>query len=460
MAPLKLYPYQKQGVDFLLQHSGGLLLDEQGLGKTIQALIAIRNMLAQPCYALDTIDTALNSSRKPITHLIIVCPAVMQATWKVHVESILGDFRASVKILIHSYEWYSKTDNLKSVIVDIKSTPSKIAVLVDEAHYIKTPTSIRTRAVLTLLGLPEVVFKVLLTGTPITRDIDDLYIPLKVFYGDGNSPLVHYPKSIYEYRKRFMRCIHTFFGDKYQGYRSDGAKEYLKSLLKQISLRRTKSGVGLNLPPILRTPVYIDINKSVAKESLSILDYAIRVINGADSYTTYKTDLEEEASHVATIRKALGIAKVPQAVQYIQTLTDANITKIIVFGVHIDVVKLLSETLKTKLKSYTVHTITGGTTIPQRDRIIESFQNDSSPQILVANMVACGVGITLTAAHTVVFTELDFTPSNMMQAEARVHRISQTSSVSSIYLLANNSLDVKIMDLIKTKMEIIKETLR
>lgn len=451
MAPLKLYPYQKQGVDFLLHHSGGLLLDEQGLGKTIQALVAIRSIL-------DNLDTALNSARKPITHLIIVCPAVMQATWKVHVESILSPFKASVKILIHSYEWYSKTGNLKSVIVDIKSTPSKIAILVDEAHYIKTPTSIRTRAVLTLLGLPEVVFKVLLTGTPITRDIDDLYIPLKVFYGD--SPLVHYPKSIYEYRKRFMCCIHTFFGDKYQGYRSDGAKEYLKSLLKQVSLRRTKSRVGLNLPSILRTPVYIDINKSVAKESLTILDYAIRVINGADSYTTYKTDLEEEASHVATIRKALGIAKVPQAVQYIQTLTDANINKIIVFGVHIDVVKLLSETLKNKLKLYTVHTITGGTTIPQRDRIIDSFQNDPSPQILVANMVACGVGITLTAAHTVVFTELDFTPSNMMQAEARVHRISQTSSVNSVYLLANNSLDVKIMDLIKTKMEIIKETLK
>lgn len=446
MTPLKLYPYQQQGVDFLLHHSGGLLLDEQGLGKTIQTLMALRNML--------------NSARKPLTHLIIVCPAVMQATWKHHVESILSPFKASVKILIHSYEWYSKTDNLKSVIVSIKSTPSKIAVIVDEAHYIKTPTSIRTRAVLTLLGLPEVVFKVLLTGTPITRDIDDLYIPLKVFYGDGNSPLVHYPKSIFEYRKRFMRCIHTFFGDKYQGYRSDGAKEYLKSLLKQVSMRRTKSSVGLNLPSILRTPVYIDINKSVAKESLTILDYAIRVINGADSYTTYKTDLEEEASHVATIRKALGIAKVPQAVQYIQTLTDANINKIIVFGVHIDVVKLLSETLKNKLKSYKVHTITGGTTIPQRDRIIDSFQNDSSPQILVANMVACGVGITLTAAHTVVFTELDFTPSNMMQAEARVHRISQTSSVSSVYLLANNSLDVKIMDLIKTKMEIIKETLK
>lgn len=451
MAPLKLYPYQQQGVDFLLHHSGGLLLDEQGLGKTIQALIAIRNML-------DNVDTALNSPSKPLTHLIIVCPAVMQATWKIHVESILGDFKHYAKICIHSYEWYSKTDNLKSVIVDIKSTPSKVAVIVDEAHYIKTPTSLRTRAVLTILGLPETVFKVLLTGTPITRDIDDLYIPLKVFY--EGSQAIHYPRSIFEYRKRFMRCIHSFFGDKYKGYRSESAKDYIKSLLKNCALRRTKSSVGLNLPPILRTPVYIDINKSIAKESLTILDYAIKVISGDDSYTTYKTDLEEEASHIATIRKALGVAKVPQTIAYAQTLVDANISKFIIFGVHIDVVKLLAESLKTKFKNYTVHTITGATSITNRNNIIDSFQNDEKPQILVANMQACGVGVTLTAAHTVVFAEIDFTPSNMMQAEARVHRITQNSSVNSIYLLANESLDVKIMDLIRTKMEIIKETLK
>jgi SWI/SNF-related matrix-associated actin-dependent regulator 1 of chromatin subfamily A len=445
MAQLTLYPYQKIGVDFLLQHRGGLLLDEQGLGKTIQALVAVRKLL-----------TSFTS--EPENRLIIVCPAVMQATWKVHSEAILGDLKHYAKICIHSYEWYSKTDNLKSVVLDIKKTGSKSLVIVDEAHYIKTPTSLRTQAVITLLSLPETIFRVLLTGTPITRDIDDLYIPLKVFH--AHDQYLHYPKSIYEYRKRFMCCIHTFFGDKYKGYRSESAKDYIKSLLKNCALRRTKSSVGLNLPPIIRTPVYIDINKSVAKESLTILDYAIKVISGDDSYTIYKTDLEEEASHVATIRKALGVAKVPQTIAYVQTLVDANITKFIIFAVHIDVVKLLAESLKTKFKSYTVHAITGATSMTNRNNIIDSFQNDSAPQILVANMQACGVGVTLTAAHTVVFAEIDFTPSTMMQAEARVHRITQNSSVSSVYLLANNSLDVKIMDLIKTKMEIIKETLK
>lgn len=439
---MQLHPYQKEGVDFLLQHNGGLLLDEQGLGKTIQTLFAIRSLLEQTSSAPDAV--------------LIVCPAVMQATWKNHVQSILAPFRASVKILIHSYEWYSKEANLKSVILRIRKAYPRIAVIVDESHYIKTPTSKRTKAVLALLSLPETVFKVLLTGTPITRDIDDLFTQLRPFYPDTPP----FNRSIYEFRKRFMRCIHTFFGDQFKGFSSEYSKQYLTMLLQRVSLRRTKRTAGLNLPPVLRTPVYIDINKTVAKQSLTLLDYATRVINGADSFTEYKTNLEDEASHIATIRKALGVAKVPQTIQYIQTLVDSNIEKIIVFAVHIDVVSLLQEALSKKFDTYTVHKITGATTTPQRNKIIEEFQNDKKPQIIVANMVACGVGVTLTASHTVVFAEIDFTPSNMMQAEARVHRITQTEPVNSVYLLANDSLDVKIMGLIRSKIDIIKQTLK
>ena len=438
MINIKLHNYQIEGLNFLLQHRGGLLLDEQGLGKTIQALYCIRESLSPG------LSTCTN-----LEALIIVCPAIMQATWKHHVKQILGDLH--IKILIHSYEWYSKEEHLKEVIKKINKSYQNIAIIVDEAHYIKTPTSKRTQSVFALLKLPQVSFKILLTGTPITRDIDDLYIPLKIFYPN-------FCKSIYEFRKRFMNCIRTFFGETYKGYRSDGAKEYIIAMLQRISLRRTKRTAGINLPPIVRTPVYIDINKEIAKESLKLLDYATKIINGSN-YDTYKTNLEAEANHIASIRKALGIAKVPQTLAYIQTVVDANIDKLVIFGVHIDVVNLIVESLSKKYKDYTIHKITGATTQKQRNTIIDMFQNNDKKQILVANMVACGVGVTLTKASTVVFAELDFTPSNIMQAEARVHRITQNNSVNSIFLLANDSIDVKIIGLIKSKIEIIKGTL-
>ena len=425
---MELFNYQKQGIEFLVSKHGGMLLDEQGLGKTIQAL-----------KACEKVDPEV---------LVIVCPAIMRGTWSHHVANLIPTI---IQVVINSYEWYVKLDNYKSLLKSIKG--KRVAVIVDEAHYIKTPASKRTKTVQHLLSLDNIVFKVLLTGTPVTRDVDDLYTQLKVFYPD-------FCKSIFEYRKKYMRCIHSYFGDVYKGFKNEYSRQEIIKYLKSCSLRRTKKSAGLNLPSIVRQPVYIDINKKIAKESLSILDYATKVINGVDDYTLYKTDLAEEASHIASIRKALGVAKVPQVLQYVEHLLQSGTQKLVVFGVHVDVVNLIYEALKEKYKEIKTHRIIGATTSTQREKIIKEFQELETPQILVANMVACGVGVTLTKSHTVVFAELDFTPSNIMQAEARVHRITQEHIVNSIFMIANESLDAKILDLIKDKLKVIKETIR
>ena len=424
---MELFEYQKQGISFLVNNSGGMLLDEQGLGKTVQALEAVKQTQAQV--------------------LVIVCPAIMRGTWLHHVTNLMPD---SIQVIINSYEWYVKLEHYRNLLKQICN--KKIAVIVDEAHYIKTPTSKRTKTVQHLLSLENIVFKTLLTGTPVTRDVDDLYTQLKVFYPS-------FCKSIFEYRKRYMKCTHSFFGDVYKGFKNEYARQEIIKYLKCCSVRRTKKSAGLQLPSITRTPVYIDINKKIAKQSLEILDYATKVINGVDDYTEYKTNLAEEASHIASIRKALGVAKVPQTLQYIEHLLQSDVKKLVVFGVHVDVVNLIYEALKEKYKEIKTHRIIGATTSTQREKIIEEFQTSDAPQIIVANMIACGVGVTLTKSHTVVFAELDFTPANIMQAEARVHRITQEHIVNSIFMIANESLDAKILELIKDKLNIIKEIL-
>ena len=424
---MELFDYQKQGIEFLVSKHGGMLLDEQGLGKTVQAL-----------KACEQVDPQV---------LVIVCPAIMRGTWLHHVANLIP---SNIQVVINSYEWYVKLDNYKSLIKSIKG--KKVAVIVDESHYIKTPTSKRTKTVQHLLSLDNIVFKVLLTGTPVTRDVDDLYTQLKVFYPD-------FCRSIFEYRKKYMNCIHSYFGDVYKGFKNEYSRQEIIKYLKLCSLRRTKKSAGLNLPSIVRQPVYIDINKKIAKQSLEILDYATKVINGVDDYTLYKTDLAEEASHIASIRKALGVAKVPQVLQYVEHLLQSGITKLVLFGVHVDVVNLIYESLKEKYKDIKTHRIIGATTSTQREKIIKEFQELETPQILVANMIACGVGVTLTKSHTVVFAELDFTPSNIMQAEARVHRITQEHIVNSIFIIAKDSLDEKILGIIREKIEVIKEVI-
>ena len=423
---MELFEYQKQGIEFLVSRQGGMLLDEQGLGKTVQAL-----------KACEKVDPEV---------LVIVCPAIMRGTWAHHVANLIPN---SIQTIINSYEWYVKLDNYKSLLKSIKG---RLAVIVDESHYIKTPTSKRTKTVQHLLSLDNIVFKVLLTGTPITRDVDDLFTQLKVFYPN-------FCRSIFEYRRRYMNCIHSYFGDTFKGFKNDSAKAEIINYLKHCSLRRTKKSAGLELPSITRTPVFVDINKKVAEQSLEILDYATKVINGTQDYAEYKTNLAEEASHIASVRKALGVAKVPQVLQYVEHLLQSGTQKLIVFGVHIDVVNLIYEALKEKYKEIKTHRIIGATTNPQREKIINEFQNEDTPQIIVANMIACGVGVTLTKAHTVVFAELDFTPSNIMQAEARVHRITQEHIVNSIFMIANESLDSKILGIIREKIGVIKEVI-
>lgn len=433
---MELFEYQKQGIEFLVSEHGGMLLDEQGLGKTVQALEAVKQTQAQA--------------------LVIVCPAIMRGTWLHHVTNLMPD---SIQVVINSYEWYVKLENYKTLLKSIKG--KQVAVIVDESHYIKTPTSKRTKTVQALLSLENIVFKVLLTGTPITRDVDDLFTQLKVFYPN-------FCRTIFEYRKRYMNCIHSYFGDTFKGFKNDSAKAEIINYLKHCSLRRTKRSAGLELPSITRTPVFVDINKKVAEQSLEILDYATKVIlgtkttheiNGMQDYAEYKTNLAEEANHIASVRKALGVAKVPQVLQYVEHLLQSGITKLVLFGVHVDVVNLIYESLKEKYKDIKTHRIIGATTNTQREKIINEFQNEDTPQIIVANMIACGVGVTLTKAHTVVFAELDFTPSNIMQAEARVHRITQEHIVNSIFMIANDSLDSKILGILREKIGVIKEVI-
>ena len=94
---MELFEYQKQGISFLVNNSGGMLLDEQGLGKTIQALEAVKKTNAKV--------------------LVIVCPAIMRGTWLHHVANLMP---SNIQVVINSYEWYVKLDNYKSLIKSIK----------------------------------------------------------------------------------------------------------------------------------------------------------------------------------------------------------------------------------------------------------------------------------------------------------------------------------------------------
>ena len=246
------------------------------------------------------------------------------------------------------------------------------------------------------------------------------------------------------------------FGTEYYGCKRP---DELKTVLSDVSLRRKKAEVLKELPKLIHEKVYLDVPKTLADESLMYVDTAIQAVMG-DSWKGVDKD---EVDHIATMRKNLGVAKLRGTVEYIKFLLDkedsryeANKKKLVVFAYHNDVIKALTQTLNFNVNVRTEYII-GETPADKRQELIRKFQSDDedAPQILVLNILAGGVGITLTKAHTEIFAELDWTPANIAQAEARCHRIGQKEDVNVVFLLAKDSLDAHIFNVIERKMRVL-----
>lgn len=456
----KLYPYQEDGVEFLIENNGGILLDEQGCGKTIQTITALERLFAD-----NTISKAL-----------IVCPSIMRRTW-------LNELRAwfrlptsfsptsvlpEIQVLERTSDTVSKTAciciaSYDYVTANYRKCPSSSAgnirynnfncIVCDESHKIKNPKAIRTQAIHHIMSHPSVKVRILLTGTPITKGVDDLYSQLRPFV-----PAYDLGKNIFDFRKRFMFQRNNGFGVEYYGCKDS---EKLHSLLYSVSLRRTKKEVLTQLPKLLHNKVFVDIKKTLADESLKFVDIALQTVLG--KYV--KLDVDTQL-HIAQVRKTLGLAKVKATVQYIMSILDIAQSnrvkvdpnnKIVVFAYHSDVIDALENALSFANISCAV--IKGDTSNKVRQERIEKFQNTNEIQVLIVNMIAGGVGITLTSSNTEIFAELDWTPANIQQAEARCHRIGQNRDVNVVFMLAENSLDTSIFDTLIEKMEVTNKVL-
>ena len=441
-----LFPYQAEGVNFLLNHQGGFLLDEQGLGKTIQTIEAL--------------ETFFLSGR--IHKALVVCPAIMRATWAQEIDDWYGyvpqvitkktdEIKPTSKIVVCSYEYVTARYNKKSLL-----TENFDAVVLDESHKIKNPGSQRTKACLQLLLHDKTTVRILLTGTPVTKGVDDLYTQLRPFYSPADTVKL-LGKSIWAFREKYMYKRESLFGTEYYGCKRP---DELKTVLHDVSLRRKKADVLKELPKLIHEKVYLDIPKTLADESLLYVDTAIRAVMGE----SWKGVDKDEVDHIAKMRKNLGVAKLRGTVEYIKFLLDkedsryeANKKKLVVFAYHNDVIKALHQALTFNVNIRADYII-GETPSDKRQELIRKFQSDDdedAPQVLVLNILAGGVGITLTKAHTEVFAELDWTPANIAQAEARCHRIGQNEDVNVVFLLAKDSLDSHIFKVIERKMRVL-----
>lgn len=468
---LAYLPYQRAGIAYALRQKCTLIADEMGLGKTIQAI-------------------GLINHDPDIRRILILCPASLRLNWQRELHRwLVRSFEFHVVnggrlppltpgLFGHGYIAIANYDQLVTAKHSawLRAGLAALAwdlVIADEAHYLKTPKSGRTKAVLgdpdPRKPVPGAIAKakraLFLTGTPILNRPAELW------------PLAHRlaPERFNSWQRFQTRYCWNDEADRPDPRKGASNLDELQHALRStIMIRRLKSDVLKELPPRRHQMIPLDaagheplIQQEIAlanqiqeKIRVARADMAAARASGNDDahrarVKKLQSDIGPLQAHVSIVRHQLGLAKVPLVIAHIKDLLDSGeCDKLIVFAHHRDV----NNELYGAFLGRAVRLI-GGLSEHDRDNAVQRFQNDPTINLFVGSIDAAGLGLTLTAASTVLFAEQAWTPGAMTQAIDRTHRIGQKNTVLAQYLVFDGSLDAKMAQTLVEKGEIIEAAL-
>ncbi len=216
----------------------------------------------------------------------------------------------------------------------------------------------------------------------------------------------------------------------------------LRERTKSLVLRRMKTDI-LDLPEKIVTPVYLELKNTFYDDEL-------------EEFMRISKDNKENESITVTlnrlmkIRQLISIEKVSYTCELIDKCLEQG-KKVIVFTNFTSSLELIHE----KYKKNSV-TLDGRMSKERKQESVDKFQNNDKVKVFISNIVAGGVGITLTAAEVVIMNDLSFVPSDHSQAEDRAYRIGQNKGVSIYYPIFENTIEGKIYDILSRKKNIFE----
>ncbi|CAO2838348.1 unnamed protein product [Amaranthus hypochondriacus] len=445
----ELLPFQREGVRFVLQHGGrALIADEMGLGKTIQA-IAISTCFRDAWPVLVLTPSSLRLHWASMIHEWLKIPpsdiVVLLSQWSGSNKagfSVVSTAKGAVHLdgvfNIISYDAVSKLQGT------LMSSEFKV-VIADESHYLKNAQAKRTTAALPVIGNAQ--YAILLSGTPALSRPIELFKQLEALY-----PGVY--KNVHEYGNRYCR------GGVFGVYQGSSNHEELHNLMKAtLMIRRLKRDVLTELPIKRRQQVFLDVAEKDLKQvkalflELGVLKDRIKTSNSKEEIESLRLS---EKSLINKIYTDSAEAKIPAVLEYLGTIIEAG-CKFLIFAHHQPMIEAIHQFIQKKKVGCIC--IDGSTPIASRQAMVTDFQEKEAIKAAVLSIKAGGVGLTLTAASTVIFAELSWTPGDLIQAEDRAHRIGQVSSVNVYYLLANDTIDDIIWDMVQKKLENLGQVL-
>ena len=413
-----LMPFQTAGVVYALRQRRVFIADEQGLGKTVQALAAIESAAAYPA--------------------VVVCPASLKLNWLRECTRWLPGRRAEplsgrrgplplADIVVVNYD---VLDARADALADLEPQ----ALVLDESHYVKNPNAKRTKATIELSNrLPDDALRLALTGTPLVNRPRELVPQLRALgrlgdFGSGAS---------------FER---TFEGQV--------ARERLHWHLRaSCYVRRRKDEVLTQLPPKRRITVPIPLANEHDYRHLEedLVDWLRHEVHDPRALAErIDSALRAEALvKLNALRHVAARGKLHAAIEWIKTFLESG-ERLVVFAHHRDIQSELVRAFPRAAR------ILGTDSVEERQRNVELFQKPrGGAPLCICSLEAASHGFTLTAAASVAFLELGWTPAKHDQAEDRVHRIGQDRHVTAWYLLAADTIDERIAALIDYKRALV-----
>jgi SWI/SNF-related matrix-associated actin-dependent regulator 1 of chromatin subfamily A len=418
----ELKPFQRAGVRYLLKQRRAFLADEQGLGKTIEALATLEADGAYPA--------------------IVVCPASLKLNWLRELSLWLPHRSAQALTGTRGGDPVERADvtvvnyDIVAARLSALTAIAPRALVLDESHYCKNAAAKRTQAVQQLsTAVPRDGLVMALTGTPVMNRPPELISQLRILgrladFGSGAQ-----------------------FGKRFRG--ADAHLRLHWHLRARCFARRLKKDVLPQLPAKTRAVVPIELDNEP--------EYRLAERDLVAWLQSQPLDLHELDAKVAAALRAERLVrlnalkllaargKLAAALAWIHDFLSSG-ERLVVFAHHREIQRALLERFPGALH------ILGQDSAVARDGALQAFQepdDGGANQLIVCSIEVAGHGITLTRASNVAFLELDWTPAKHDQAEDRCHRFGQEDTVNASYLLAAGTVDETIATLLERKRAVI-----
>lgn len=444
---LAFMPYQNAGIQWGIERDNVLIADEPGLGKTGQA-IGIANA-------------------KKMERVLVICPANIRMNWRKEVNKwstipgvrsypVVGSkdgISPSANYVMISYE-LCRNEALHDALCELKWD----AIVIDEAHYLKDRGAKRTQAIFgggrrhafSKKVLVDRADKVIcLTGTPLPNRPRECYTIASALHPESVDWMT-FDEFTYRFNPSGRMENHST-GAVFNREEKGRLPELQARLRSNFMIRRLKKEVLKDLPDKRYELTYVEptgaIDEIIARERM--LDFEISDLS--DPFA-------EIWGQISTIRREMGEAKLPRAVEHIKFLLDVmEIPKIVVFSHHRSVMDMFREAMK----DYGVVELRGGMSVNSKVESVEQFVKNPKVRIFSGQMESAGVGIDGlqdVCSHCVII-EPNWVPGVNEQAVDRLHRKGQHGNVVAQFLVVEGSLDERVLAAVLDKGETIHGSL-